>query len=50
MTKLNMVKALNVALQQEMERDPDVLHGMVPVHVEIAVSPTTSSASSARGA
>ncbi len=25
MTKLNMVKALNVALQQEMERDPDVL-------------------------
>jgi pyruvate dehydrogenase E1 component beta subunit len=25
MTKLNMVKALNVALQEEMERDPDVL-------------------------
>ena len=25
MTKLNMVKALNLALQQEMERDPDVL-------------------------
>jgi len=25
MTKLNMVKALNMALQQEMERDPDVL-------------------------
>ncbi len=25
MTKLNMVKALNLALLQEMERDPDVL-------------------------
>ena len=25
MTKLNMVKALNWALLQEMERDPDVL-------------------------
>ena len=25
MTKLNMVKALNLALQQEMEHDPDVL-------------------------
>ena len=25
MSKLNMVKALNLALQQEMERDPDVL-------------------------
>jgi pyruvate dehydrogenase E1 component subunit beta len=25
MTKLNMVRALNLALQQEMERDPDVL-------------------------
>ncbi|PYO44645.1 MAG: alpha-ketoacid dehydrogenase subunit beta, partial [Candidatus Rokuibacteriota bacterium] len=25
MAKLNMVKALNLALMQEMERDPDVL-------------------------
>ena len=25
MAKLNMVKALNLALLQEMERDPDVL-------------------------
>ena len=31
MAKLNMVKALNLALMQEMERDPDVQIGRAHV-------------------